>query len=73
MQIYNKIFKYMSILRFLMFKMRDFLIFLPKITHFKHFLGMKSHFFDSNEGIIRKISYFCTQQINSQKWIHAYY
>jgi hypothetical protein len=37
MQRYNKNLKYTFNLRYLMFKMRDFLIFPPKITHFKHF------------------------------------
>lgn len=45
MQRYNENFKIMFNLRFLMFKMREFMDFRLKITDFKHYFTLYLHFF----------------------------
>ena len=45
MQKYNIFLQVMSNLRYFMFKMREIMHFVHKITHFQHFPPLKSKFF----------------------------
>jgi len=56
MQKYNNFHKLMFTYRFLMFKIREFMDFKHKITHFRHFAHPNSKFFYRNMRFLEKFS-----------------